>query len=86
VAVSRISYGRHKDGRRGGGTLTAIELGCILLSPYSPITPVRPLVTVVNRVDKLQRLTRGARVSRSTCPVTEMEPVVDESVIPEVLR
>jgi hypothetical protein len=51
------------------------------LSPDPPITPVRAWMRLVNRVDKPQRLTQGAPVRCSTCPVTEMEPVVDESVI-----
>jgi hypothetical protein len=56
------------------------------LSPDPPITPVRAWMRLVNRVDKPQILTRGARVRCSKGPVTEMGPVVDESVIPEVVR
>ena len=56
------------------------------VSPDPRIIAVTALVTLVNSVDKPRRLTRGAPVRGSTCPVIEMEPVVDESVIPEVLR
>jgi hypothetical protein len=56
------------------------------LSPDPPITMVRAWMTLANNVDKPLRLTRSARVRCSTCPVAEMVPVVDESVIPEILR
>jgi hypothetical protein len=55
------------------------------LSPNQPIIAVTALVTLVNSVDKPERPTRGAQVRHSTRPVTEIEPVVDESLIPEVL-
>jgi hypothetical protein len=54
-------------------------------SPDPRIIAVTALVTLVNSVDKPERLTRRARVRHSTRPVTEIEPVVDESLIPEVL-
>ena len=56
------------------------------LCPDPQIIAVTGLVTLVNGVDKPRRLTRGTPVRGSTCPVTEIEPVVYESVIREVLR
>jgi hypothetical protein len=53
-------------------------------SPDPRIIAVTALVTLVNSVDKPERPTRG-QVRHSTRPVTEIEPVVDESLIPEVL-